>query len=218
MKVSPILDLHTGDIALSPADQFQLRWYAAYTCANHEKRVRDQLKYRSVESFLPLYETMRRWKDRRMQLQLPLFPGYVFVHITLRDRLRVLQVPGVVRLVGFDGHLSALPDEEIEAIRRGLADGVRVEPHPFLAVGRRVRIKCGPLEGRHGILLRRKGRFRVVLSVALIMRSVAVDVDEADLEALGAGQGQDASHFGTRRFAGPASSSVFGLSPKGHRF
>src|SRR6266852_464107 len=79
----------------------QPHWYAAYTSANHEKRVAVQLKERAVENFLPLYESVRRWKDRRMKLQLPLFPGYVFVRLALRDRLRVLQIPSVVRLVGF---------------------------------------------------------------------------------------------------------------------
>src|SRR6266851_10312246 len=116
------------------------QWYAAYTSANHEKRVAEQLGVRSVEHFVPLYESMRRWKDRKVRLQLPLFPGYVFVRLALRDRLRVLQIPGVVRLVGFNGQPAALPDEEMEILRSGLSQRLRVEPHPFLAVGRRVRI------------------------------------------------------------------------------
>jgi transcription antitermination factor NusG len=170
--------------AVLPADYLEPRWYAAYTCANHEKRVREQLEQRSVQSFLPVYEVIRRWKDRRMRLQLPLFPGYLFVRMALVDRLRVLQVPSVVRLVGFNGQLSALPDEEIDALKQGLAGGVRVEPHPFLTVGRRVRVRRGPFEGMQGILLRRKGKLRLVLSVELIMRSVAIDVDIADVEAV----------------------------------
>jgi transcription antitermination factor NusG len=168
---------------VSPADCFEARWYAAYTCANHEKRVREQLEERSVESFLPVYESVRRWKDRRIRLQLPLFPGYVFVRMPATDRLRVLQVPSVVRLVGFNGQLSALPDEEIEALKKGLASGGRAQPHPFLTVGRRVRLKRGPFEGRHGILLRRKGKLRLVLSIELIMRSVVIDVDIVDVES-----------------------------------
>lgn len=119
-----------------------------------------------------------------MRLQLPLFPGYVFVRMAVVDRLRVLQVPGVVRLVGFNGQLAALPDAEIEGLKNGLAGGVRAEPHPFLTVGRRVRIKAGPLEGREGILLRRKGCLRVVLSVELIQRSIVVHVDVADVQPL----------------------------------
>jgi transcription antitermination factor NusG len=167
-----------------PAEYGVARWYAAYTWANHEKKVREQLEQRSVEAFLPVYETLRRWKDRRVPLEMPLFPGYVFVRLALVDRLRVLQVPSVVRLVGFNGHPSALPDEEFEALKKGLACGVRAKPHPFLTVGRRVLIKSGPLEGRQGILLRRAGRLRVVLSIDLIMRSLIVEVDAAEIEPI----------------------------------
>jgi len=168
---------------LSPA-HCQPRWYAAYTSANHEKRVAEQLDARAVEHFLPSYASVRRWKDRRVTLQMPLFPGYVFVRMALRDRLQVQQVPGVAHLVGFDGTPAALPDEEIEALRASLNSGVRVEPHPYLTLGRRVRLKSGPLAGMQGILLQRKGRFRVVISIELIQRSVAVDADVADVEAL----------------------------------
>jgi transcription antitermination factor NusG len=182
VAISQIPSFSTSGTALSAADCLEARWYAAYTCANHEKRVREQLEQRSVVSFLPVYETLRRWKDRRMRLQLPLFPGYVFVQMAVVDRLRVLQVPGVVRLVGFNGQLAALPDEEIEALKRGLAGGVRAEPHPFLTVGRRVRVKRGPFESRKGILLRRKGKLRLVLSIELIMRSLVIDIDIADVE------------------------------------
>jgi transcription antitermination factor NusG len=157
-------------------------WYAAYTCANHEKRIAQQLSVRSVEHFLPLYESVRRWKDRRVQLQLPLFPGYVFVRLALRDRLQVLEIPSVARLVGFNGTPTPLPEAEIEALKAGLEGGVRAMPHPYLKVGRRVRIKSGPLAGMNGILLRRKGKFRVVISVEAIQRSVAVEMDATELE------------------------------------
>jgi len=157
-------------------------WYAAYTSANHEKRVAEQLAARALEHFLPLYETVRHRKDRKVRLQLPLFPGYLFVRIPLRNRLRVQQVPGVARLVGFDGTPVALPDGEVESLRRSLANGMIVTPHSFLKVGSRVRFRRGPLEGISGILLRRKGKFRVVISIDLIQRSVAVDADAADVE------------------------------------
>jgi transcription antitermination factor NusG len=120
-------------------------------------------------------------------LQMPLFPGYVFVRMALRDRLQVQQVPGVAHLVGFDGTPAALPDEEIDALRTSLESGVRAEPHPYLTVGRHVRLKSGPLAGMQGILVRRKGNFRVVISIELIQRSVAVDADVADVEALSIG-------------------------------
>jgi transcription antitermination factor NusG len=125
-----------------------------------------------------------RWKDRRMKLQLPLFPGYVFVRLELRDRLTVLQVPGVARLISFNGKPAALPDEEIEVLRTGLAAKLRAEPHPYLTVGRRVRVQRGPLEGVEGILIRKKNACRVVLSLDVIMRSASVEVDAGDLERL----------------------------------
>jgi len=185
MAASAVQILDPSEEAILSRDSLQLRWYAAYTCANHEKRVRDQLEQRSFESFLPVYETERHWKDRRMHLQLPLFPGYVFVRMALVDRLRVLQVPSIVRLVGFNGHLSALPDKEIEGLKKGLAGGVLAEPHPFLSVGRRVRVKAGPLEGVEGIVVRRKNRLRLVISLELIQRAAMVEIDAADLAPLG---------------------------------
>lgn len=165
-----------------PAEFCEPRWYAAYTSANHEKRVAEQLEARAVEHFLPAYSSVRRWKDRRVTLQLPLFPGYVFVRMELRNRLQVLQIPGVARLVGFGGMPTPLPQDEMDALRAGLAGGLRAEPHPYLNVGRRVRVKQGPLAGLEGILLRWKGNWRVVLSLDLIQRSVAVDVDASALE------------------------------------
>src|SRR6266513_853035 len=152
-------------------DSFAERhWYAAYTRAQHERRVVAELGMREVEHFLPLYTSVRRWKDRRVQLESPLFPGYVFVRLALCDRLRVLQIPIVVRLVGFSGQPTALPDREIEIMRSGLSERLNSAPHPFLTAGRRVRIKSGPLAGLQGILLRKKGSFRFVLSVGLIQR------------------------------------------------
>lgn len=156
-------------------------WYAAYTCANHEKRVAEHLAGRGVEYFLPLYEAVHRWKDRRVRLQLPLFPGYVFVRLPLNARLRVLQAPGVARLVGFGDMPAPLADADIEALRRGLQGQVKMQPHPYVCEGQKLRILRGPLAGMEGILLRRKGRSRLVLSIDLIMRSVIVDVDAEDI-------------------------------------
>jgi transcription antitermination factor NusG len=165
-----------------PSSFFDPFWYAAYTSANHEKSVAEHLTRRSVEHFLPLYEVARRWKDRRVHLQIPLFPGYVFVRLALRDRLQVLQVPGIANLVGFSGTPAALPQEEIDALRTSLASGARAQPHPYLAVGRRVLVKVGPLAGMEGILLRQKSGLRVVISIELIRRSVAVELDGFGLE------------------------------------
>jgi transcription antitermination factor NusG len=171
------------DIAAG-ATAAQVRWYAVYTCANHEKRVADQFASRGVEHFLPQYESMRRWKDRKVRLHLPLFPGYLFVHLAAQERLRVLQVPGVVRLVGFNGLATPLPDAEMETLRSGLSERMRTKPHPFLSVGRRVRITGGPFAGLEGILKRRKSCLRVIVSLQLIRQSVALEVDAAELAAI----------------------------------
>jgi transcription antitermination factor NusG len=162
----------------------QPQWFAVYTCANHEKRVAEQFTNRGIAHFLPQYDTMSRWKDRRVLLQRPLFPGYLFVQLALRNRLQVQQVPGVVGLVGFNGAPTAIEEIEIARVRDLLGSGLRAEPHPFLTVGRRVRVKRGPLTGLEGILLRRKSRLRFVISVELIQRSMAVEMDEGDLEPL----------------------------------
>jgi transcription antitermination factor NusG len=174
--------LNGVDLTPSPATYSEPRWYAAYTCANHEKRVAQQLDLSDVEHFLPLYTSVRRWKDRRVTLELPLFPGYVFVRMPLGERMRVMKVPGVAHLVGFSGTPAALPEGEIEALRKSLGKGMGVEPHPYLIAGRHVRLKSGPLAGVEGVLVRRKGNFRVVISIDLIQRSVAVDADVADIE------------------------------------
>jgi transcription antitermination factor NusG len=179
-----------------PADCVEPRWYAAYTSANHEKRVAMQLEERAVEHFLPLYQSVRRWKDRRMKLRLPLFPGYVFVRLVLRDRLRVLQIPSVVRLVGFSGIPVPLPDPDIESLRGALRQQLRAEPHPYLTIGKRVRILRGPLEGKEGILVRRKAYLRVILSIDLIARSIVVDVDSVDVEPILTGRGGAESRTG----------------------
>ena len=176
--------IETGAHTSLPMENVDPRWYAAYTSANHEKRVSAQLGIRSVEHFVPLYESVRSWKDRKVRLQLPLFPGYVFVRLARYERLRVLQVPGVARLVGFNGLPCALPDSDIEALKMGLASGIRAEPHPFLSVGRRVRVKVGPLEGLQGVVIRRKNRLRLVISLDLIHRAAAVEVEATDLERI----------------------------------
>src|SRR5713226_1269473 len=112
-----IVTLDPREDSFLPDDYLDPRWYAVCTFSNHEKRVGDQLRERGVEHFLPLYESVRRWKDRRVQLQLPLFPGYVFVRMQVRDRLNALQVPGVVCLVSFNGLPTPLPESEMDALR-----------------------------------------------------------------------------------------------------
>jgi transcription antitermination factor NusG len=162
----------------------ELRWYAAYTCANHEKSVSRQLELRSVETFLPLYEKVSRWKDRWVKVQLPLFSGYVFVRMATAEKLRVLEIPSVVRLVGFNGQPTPLPDEEMQKLRNGLNGRNHAEPWPYLQVGRRVRVKSGALQGLNGVLLKKKNSYRFVLSLELIQRSIAVEMDAGEIETV----------------------------------
>jgi transcription antitermination factor NusG len=157
------------------------QWYVACTMPRHEKKVAEQLGGKSVEYFLPLYRSVHRWKDRRTEVELPLFPGYVFVRIPVEERLRVLSVPSVNRFVSFQGPPVAMPEEEMERLRRGL-DHVKAQPHPFLRAGQAVRIKHGPLSGAEGLLVRSKDNCRVIISIELLMQSVSVEVDFCDLE------------------------------------
>ncbi|MGB7730062.1 MAG: UpxY family transcription antiterminator [Candidatus Acidiferrum sp.] len=164
------------------AESSEPRWYAAYTSANHEKRVAQQLERRQVESFLPVYESVRRWKDRRVRLQLPLFPSYVFVRLALRDRLQVLDIQGVARLVGFGGHPTPVPAEDVEALRSCFEAGRALQPHPYVRRGQRVRVLSGPLAGFSGIVLRQRNRTRFVVSFELLQRSVAVEMNVSDFD------------------------------------
>jgi transcription antitermination factor NusG len=146
--------------------------------------VSENLQRKDIETFLPVYSTVRRWKNGDHQVSLPLFPGYTFVRIGFTDRLRAVKVPGVVRLVGFNSAPIPVPEEEIETLRNALRQGIRAEPHPYLTVGHRVRITAGPLVGQRGLLIRRKGAWRVVLSIELIQRSILVDTDAGALEPI----------------------------------
>jgi len=166
-------------------DEPEAQWFAAYTVARHEKTVARQLEERCVTNFLPLYRGWRRWKDRRKLVELALFPSYVFVRIPARKKLQVLQVSGVVRLVTFNGQLAALPEQEVNALRNGLENEVYAEPCPYLRVGKRVRVVRGALAGAEGILSRKKDKYRVVISIDVLMRSVAAEVDAGDLEVIG---------------------------------
>jgi len=132
---------------------------------------------------LPLYTARHGWKNRcAAKLELPLFPNYLFVRIDRYERVRVLEVPGVLSLVGFRRTPAPLPDFEIDALRSSVGKGT-IEPHPFLVIGERVRIKRGPMAGMEGVLLRKKNNFRVVLALDVIMKCIAVEVAADDLEA-----------------------------------
>lgn len=174
----------TNVAASSQSSYLEPRWYAAHTRSRHEKSVSEQLHHRRVETFLPSYEMVRHWKNGDHRITLPLFPGYTFVRIALKDRLQVLKTPGLVRLVGFNGIPVPLADHELDTLQNALLQGMRAEPHPYLSVGRRVRITAGPLTGREGLLVRKRNSRRVVLSIDLIQRSILVQIDAEVLEPI----------------------------------
>jgi transcription antitermination factor NusG len=157
-------------------------WYAVQTRPRHEKRVAEQLRSMVMEAFLPVHRCRHRWKNGVLaDVEFPLFPGYLFARAPLSERIRLLQLPGIVGLAASTSHPTAIPDQEIEMLRQ-LTDVFRAEPHPFLNIGDGVRVVAGPLTGLEGILTRRKQEFRLVLSVQIIMRSVAIEVSEFDIE------------------------------------
>jgi transcription antitermination factor NusG len=174
-------DEDTGMWGVRPAVQ----WFAIYTTPRHEKSVARHLNQRSIEHYLPLYRSERRWSDgSKVTLDLPLFPGYVFVRITNRERGQVLGVPGALLVVpGTGGESAVLPDALIDTLRAGL-ETCQAEPHPLLMSGQRARIRTGALAGMEGVVVRRKNSLRVVLTLEHLMRSVAVEVASEDLEPL----------------------------------
>jgi transcription antitermination factor NusG len=158
-------------------------WCVLYTRHQHEKAVAEMLSAKGFEVFLPLYESIRRWKDRTKMLTLPLFPCYVFVRGALTRRLQVVTTPGVHMILFHGEHLAIIPEVQIQAIRRAVEGHFRVEPHPFLKCGERVRVIRGSLEGVEGVLVRKKNLYRLVLSVDMMAKSVAVEIDATDVEA-----------------------------------
>jgi len=159
-----------------------LAWWALYTRHQHEKTVAEMLSAKGFEVFLPLYDSMRRWKDRNKLLSLPLFPCYVFVRGGLNRKLQVVTTPGVHMILYRGERVATIPESEILAIRKTVEGSFRVEPHPFLKCGERVRVIRGSLEGVEGVLVRKKNMFRLVLSVEMLAQSVAVEIDASDVE------------------------------------
>jgi transcription antitermination factor NusG len=159
-------------------------WYALYTKHQHEKAVARNLISKGFDTFLPLYAATRNWKDRVKLLNLPLFPCYVFLKGDLDRRLDIVTTPGVYALVANAGQPAAIPAAEIEGIRQAVGSGARVEPHPFLKCGDWVIVKCGPLAGIQGVMVRKKSVCRLVLSIEMLGTAAAVEVDAVSIERL----------------------------------
>jgi transcription antitermination factor NusG len=168
-----------GDLGLVQND-----WYAVYTKHQHEKSAAELLTRKGFEVLLPLYGATHRWKDRVKNIWLPVFPCYLFLRTDLRRKLEILRTPGVFWLVENGGRACSVPETDIESVRRLTQSREQVEPHPYVTVGDRVRVKAGPLTGIEGILVRVKNEYRVVVSVQLLQKAVAAEVDIASVEQI----------------------------------
>lgn len=157
------------------------RWYVAYTLPRHEKAVASRLSSQKVTSYLPLYSAVRCWNRRRVEVELPLFPGYVFVRMLLSDRIRVLSRPGIIRLLSVNGDLAVFPEEEMQSLQSSLRVW-KAKPYPFLTSGKQVRIKSGPFVGLEGTILRRKGKMRLLVRLDLIQSAMLLELDAAEAQ------------------------------------
>ena len=168
-------------IAVAAEAWHEPRWYALKTRSRHEKRVRDQLLRRDIDTFLPLCESWRQWKDRRKKIELPLFPGYCFARFPLAERLRVLNVLGVADLVSVSGRPEPIMEDELNAIQQLVSTKLEYDPHPFLEEGMDVEVVRGPLTGVRGKLLRKDRVTRLVLAVTLVRQAAVVEIHPADV-------------------------------------
>jgi len=160
-------------------DSLKLPWFAVQVRAQRESSVADHLVGKGYELFLPMYKCRKRWSDRIKEIEAPLFPGYLFCRLDRNDRLPILKTPWVLQIVGLNGSPIAVDEEEIMAVRTLVTSGVPTQPWPFMEIGDKVRIESGPLRGVVGILNQFKDNHRLVVSVTLLHRSVAVEIDSA---------------------------------------
>ena len=158
-----------------------LNWYALRTRSRHEKLVRDQLSNQGIEPLLPTVKRLSQWKDRRKEIEVPLFSGYCFVRFTSEQKLPVLKTVGVVDIVGGGNRPEPIPDEEIAALQKLMTSVLPYDPHPYLHEGMSVEVVRGPLQGVQGILLRKEKRHRLILGVRLIQQAAAVEIDVNDV-------------------------------------
>lgn len=162
------------------------RWHALTVTHKHERTACNHLQYRGLEGFSPVWRARRRWSDRVKELEVALFPGYVFCRFPQAERARVLSTPGVTSIVSFGKTPGIVEEEEIAAVRAIVASGLPAQPWPYLRAGQRVRVEQGCLQGLTGTLVRSRDDFRVVVNVELLQRSVAVEIDRRSLTPLAA--------------------------------
>ncbi len=159
-------------------------WYALYTRAGFEKKVAEQLRDKGVEAFVPTYTVTRQWSDRKKKIEQVLFSCYTLVRTSFANRVQAMQTVGVVRMVSFNGKAAAIPDEEIDSLRRVLAGTNDVEIIPYLRVGDEVEVIRGPFEGVRGRLIQNRGQYRLVVGIAQIRQALSVEVFAGDVKAI----------------------------------
>jgi transcription antitermination factor NusG len=174
---SDLSDLISGAASIAPLDA----WHALMVKHQHERTIEMALNEKGFETFSPTYRARRQWSDRTKEIDLPLFAGYVFCRFPFEAKGRVLNTPAVSRVVQFGGTAAPIPDAEIEAIRTILTSRFPARPWPHLKAGDPVRIERGPLRGVVGVLLKEKDTFQIIVSVELLQRSVAVEMDASDV-------------------------------------
>jgi transcription antitermination factor NusG len=185
-----------GAVALHEIITKQQHWFALTVKPRHEKTVAQSLRHRGLEDFLPLYSARRRWSDRVKAVEFPLFPGYVFCRFDYERRFPVVTTPGVISIVGFANLPTPVSEDEIAAVRTILASNLPAQPWPVVRVGQSIRIERGSLAGLQGILIREKDSLRVVISLELLQRAVAVEIDRDIICAThGAAHAQAASLY-----------------------
>jgi transcription antitermination factor NusG len=188
-----------GDILASARDG-KREWYAVYTMSRHEKRVAAHCDRIAIEHFLPLYTWRRSWKNRTtVDLQMPLFPNYIFVQLSADDHGPLMRLPGVLSTVGNAAGPVAIQDSEMEVLRR-IMDCKAIEPHAYITAGDKVRVKAGPLEGIVGVVLRKGNGLRFIVTLDLIGKSVALDIESSALEVIASAN----SELSAKRSAGAA--------------
>jgi transcription antitermination factor NusG len=156
-------------------------WYVAYTMPKHEKAIAERLKTDEIPCYVPLYSEARTWRQRKVKIDLPLFPCYVFVKMSLKTKARLLSAPGVVRLLSASGSAVIFPDEEMDVLQSSLKKW-RARPYPFHSSGKRVRLKSGPFAGLQGTIIRRDGMRKLVVTLDLINSSMLLDVDISEAQ------------------------------------
>ncbi len=166
------------DTATSNTDE---HWYIAYTLPRHEKAIAQRLTVQEISCYVPLYSETRTWRQRRVQVELPLFPCYVFVKMPLDIKTRLLSAPGVVRLLAMSGAAVIFPDEEMSALQSSLKHW-SARPYPFHSSGKRIHLTAGPFAGFEGTILRRNGKRKIIITLDLLSSCILLDADAADAQ------------------------------------